>query len=152
MRDATAQEIQREALRAAPLPPGEVFVGTGGRFRFGHTALAVVMDDAKRTSPGWISDAVARAIRLCRAKGASVIILPDFTEDLLRQPQTITDEQRHETCGPIARAMLLGVLAEEDTMETVRIWVWRKEYAGVYLEEINRLDLDALDLGAPAHA
>jgi len=139
VRDVTADDIQREALSVAPLPPGEVFVGRGGKFRFGHTALAVVMDNNKIPTPGWITEAVSNAIREVRQQGAGTILLPDFTEDLLRQPQTITDEQRRESCRPIARAMLEGVLQAGDTMETIRVWVWRKGYEDVYAEEMERI-------------
>jgi hypothetical protein len=139
VRDATADDIQRDALAVAPLPPGEAFVGRGGKFRFGLTALAVVMDNNKIPTPAWISDAVSRAIREARQMGAGTILLPDFTEDLLRQPQTITDEQRRESCRPIARAMLEGVIQSGDTMETIRVWVWRKGYEDIYAEEMARI-------------
>ncbi len=140
VKDATANYLQVQADRAAPLPPGEVFVGKGGRYKFGHAALAVVMDDTKRTSPAWITEAVALGISRLRDAGADIVILPDMTEDLLRQPASITDEQRRTTCAPIARATIEGILAYGDTMTTVRLWVWRKEYADVYLAALNRLD------------
>jgi hypothetical protein len=139
VRDVTADEVQREALAVAPLPPGDAFVGRGGKFRFGYTALAVVMDENKIPTPAWIRDGVTQAIREARGQGAGTILLPDFTEDLLRQPQTITDEQRRESCRPIARAMLEGVLGAGDTMETIRVWVWRKGYEDVYAEEMDRI-------------
>jgi hypothetical protein len=151
VRDATADDIQRQALTVAPLAPGEVFVGRGGKFRFGHTALVVVMDDKKVPSTRWITDGVARAITESRAAGANNIILPDFTEDLLRQPQTITEQQRRDSCGPIARAMLAGVIQAGDTMETVRIWVWRKGNEDIYAEEMARLE-DAPSHSGHAHA
>jgi hypothetical protein len=153
VRDVTADEVQHEALAVAPLPPGDAFVGRGGKFRFGHTALAVVMDENKIPTPAWIRDGVTQAIREARSQGAGTILLPDFTEDLLRQPQTITDEQRRESCRPIARAMLEGVLAAGDTMETIRVWVWRKGYEDVYAEEMDRIaDVDLTDHHAHATA
>jgi len=153
VRDVTADEVQHEALAVAPLPPGDVFVGRGGKFRFGHTALAVVMDESKIPTPAWITDGVAHAIREARAEGAGTILLPDFTEDLLRQPPTITDEQRRESCRPIARAMLEGVLQAGDTMETVKVWVWRKGYEDIYAEEMDRLADAEIHTGhAHAHA
>lgn len=151
VRDVTADEIQHEALEVAPLPPGDVFVGRGGKFRFGLTALAVVMDSNKIPTAAWISDGVARAIQESRALGAGTILLPDFTEDLLRQPQTIMDEQRRESCRPIARAMLEGVMQAGDTMETVRVWVWHKGYEDVYSEEMDRIG-DAHPSAYRAHA
>lgn len=140
VRDVTADDIQRQAEAVAPLPPGEVFIGRGGKFRFGHTALTVVMDDKKLPRSEWITDGVARAITESRALGAGTIILPDFTEDLLRQPETISDQLRRDSCRPIARAMLAGVIQAGDTMETIRIWVWRKGNEDIYAEEMAHLE------------
>jgi hypothetical protein len=131
-RDAGADRLQHEADAAAPLAPGEAFVGSGGRYRFKVGALAVVMDDAKRTSPEWIRDAVATALRAAREKDARSAIVADFTEDLLRQPNWITAEQRRETCGPIARAILDGIVAGGGTLDEVRIWVWRGGNEDIY--------------------
>src|SRR5947207_753214 len=64
VRDATGDRIQHEADEVAPLPPGEAFAGAGGKFRFKIAALAVVMDDAKRTSPEWIARGTANAMTL----------------------------------------------------------------------------------------
>jgi hypothetical protein len=152
VRDATADVVQRQAERVAPLEPGEVFIGGGGRYKFGYTALAVVMDDQKIAPADWIARGVINAIIELRDRGADVIILPDFTEDLLRQPQTITPEQRQETCRPVARAMMDGVVAASDNMQTVRIWVWRKEYADIYAAEMDRLRTDVQHGLMPAHA
>lgn len=143
VRDATADAIQQQALKHAPLAPGEAIIGAGGKFRFGAAVLAVVMDDKKRTSPDWITEAVARAIELAREEGAQSIVIPDFTEDLLRQPQWVNDQQRRDTCAPIARAILQGVLAAREDMETVRIWVWRKGNEDIYVQELNRLEQDS---------
>src|SRR5205085_9079578 len=70
VRDASADAAQKAALKHAPLPPGEAVLVPGGKFKFGHAALAVVMDDNKRTSPAWISDAIARSIVLARTEAA----------------------------------------------------------------------------------
>jgi O-acetyl-ADP-ribose deacetylase (regulator of RNase III) len=143
VRDSTAGIVQQEALDAAPLPPGEAFVGSGGKYRFKVAALAVVMDAQKRTSPEWIASAIRRAMERTQEKGADTCLLPDMTEDLLRQPQWITDEKRRETCRPIARAMLDGALASRGVMEVVRIWVWRAVNADVWMQELDRLEQEA---------
>src|SRR5437867_9038866 len=57
-RDASANRVQNQALRIAPLAPGDAFVGAGGKYRFGMVALAVVMDDTKQTTPEWIVDGI----------------------------------------------------------------------------------------------
>jgi hypothetical protein len=153
VRDSTANAVQYEALEAAPLPPGSAFVGTGGKYRFGVSALAVVMDEQKRTSPEWISTAIAKALVLCRQKDVQVCILPDMTEDLLRQPKWITDEQRRETCRPIARAMIDGILRQDDVMDVVRVWVWRKGNEDIFVEELDRVTESGLGFSAePAQA
>lgn len=140
VRDTTANAVQYEAQRAAPLPPGEAFVGSGGKYRYQIAALAVVMDEQKRTKPEWIRDAICRAMRLACEQDAQTCLLPDMTQDLLRQPQTITEEQRRETCEPIARATIEGILAAEGAMEVVKLWVWRKGVEDIYLRELERLE------------
>jgi hypothetical protein len=153
VRDSTANAVQYEALEVAPLSPGEAFVGSGGKYRFGVTALTVVMDEQKRTSPEWISSAIAKALVLCRQKDVQVCILPDMTEDLLRQPQWITEDQRRETCRPIARAMVEGIIRDVDVMDVVRIWVWRKGNEDIFVEELDRAVESYLPLtAAMAHS
>ena len=139
VRDATANAIQHEAQIVAPLAPGEAFVGSGGRYRFNVTCLAVVMDEYKRTTPEWISSAIARSLVEARQKDATSCLLPDFTEDLLRQPAQITQEQRRATCKPIAHAMIDGILASGGAMEVVRIWVWRAGMEDIFREELAAL-------------
>src|SRR5690349_12367449 len=64
VRDMGADNAQREANAVAPLPPGEVFIGTGAKYRYKFTALAVIFDEAKRTSPQWITSSVGKAMRM----------------------------------------------------------------------------------------
>jgi O-acetyl-ADP-ribose deacetylase (regulator of RNase III) len=141
VRDATANTVQYEALKVAPLQPGEVFVGSGGKFRFGTSALAVVMDDQKRTSPEWIREGVATALRKLREHDAHTVLIPDMTEDLLQQPKTITDEQRLATCRPVARAVVDGILESDTDYDTIKIWIWKGNRA-VWEEELARLAED----------
>ncbi len=138
-RDTTANRLAAEAEAAAPLQPGQAWAGQGGKFRFRIASLAVVTDESKRTSEEWIAQGVNSAIQEARSQGARTCVVPDFTDDLLRQPKDITDAQRRETCGPIARAIVNGILASGDTMEEVRIWVWRKVDEDIYAEEMDRL-------------
>lgn len=141
VRDSTANRVQAEAESVAPLPPGEAFVsGSAGRYRFKMAALAVVMDDKKQTSPDWIATGLTRALNLAAGRDARTVIVPDFTEDLLRQPTTITDEQRRQTAAPIARAMLDGILAGSAGFETVKIWVWRTVNEDIFVREMESLE------------
>ncbi|MEP6755353.1 MAG: hypothetical protein ABJA67_07625 [Chthonomonadales bacterium] len=152
VRDASANAVQYEALRVAPMQPGEFFVGSGGRYRFAKTALAVVMDDQKRTSTEWIKRAVSASISNLREMDADVILVPDMTEDLLRQPTWISDEQRKETCRPIARAMLDGIIEGCQDVERVKIWAWRGN-ADIWAEELDRISAEQKALIAtPVHA
>lgn len=139
VRDATANRIQYEAEQAAPLPPGEAFAGSGGRYRFKITALAVVMDEYKRTTPEWMVRAITRAMELANEKGAETCILPDMTEDLLRQPQSISEEERRKTCEGVASALVNAAANASDYVELVRIWVWRKGVEDIYIRELERL-------------
>lgn len=139
VRDATADKVQREALQVAPLPVGEAFVGAGGRYRFKMAALAVVMDGQKRTTPEWITGALGRAISLATDRGARIIVLPDMTDDLVRQPNWISDQQRRDTCGPIARAMLDAAVQAGHAAENIRVWVWRDSNLDIYQQEFERL-------------
>ncbi|HEV2474297.1 MAG TPA: hypothetical protein VGS41_16590, partial [Chthonomonadales bacterium] len=57
-RDYGADRAAYEARRVAPLPPGEVFVGSGAPYRFRYTALAVIFDELKRVDPDLVQRAV----------------------------------------------------------------------------------------------
>jgi len=139
IRDATADAAQQAAAASAPLEPGAVLIAPGARYRFGSTILAVVMDDAKRVEAGWISGAIATALRKAAAQGMDRVIIPDITEDLLRQPNWITTEQRVDSCRPIARAVLRGIVEGAAGLDTVHLWIWQPVYAEVYLEELERI-------------
>jgi O-acetyl-ADP-ribose deacetylase (regulator of RNase III) len=140
VRDATANRVQYEALKAAPLAPGQAFVGSGGIYRFRIAALAVVMDDYKRTTPEWIARGVSHAIRLAREQDVDSVMLPDMTDDLVRQPQSISVEERRATCESVACAMLDGIMDAAGTVETVRIWVHRTELADIYEKALSELE------------
>src|SRR5580700_8474974 len=97
VRDMGADVVQHEANRVAPLKPGEAFVGAGARFRYKFTALAVIFDESKCTSQALISKAMTNAMLMLRERGAKSVVVPDMTENLLTQPNWITEEQRRET-------------------------------------------------------
>lgn len=138
VKDATANTLQYEAQKHAPQQPGSVVIGPGGRYRFGTTALVVVMDDNKRTSPEWIADSIAEAMKQLRVLDATSLILPDFTDDLLRQPKWISEEQRRDTCRPIAKAMVEGIVKSGADFDLIKIWAWHGN-ADIWAEELDAL-------------
>lgn len=137
-RDMGADFVQNEADKVAPLQPGDAFVGTGARFRYKHTALAVIFDQQKRTSPAIITAAVSNALNKVRVLGAHSVVFPDMTENLLAQPNWITDEQRRATASVVARLMVDAVVAG-GLMGTVRIWIWDPRNASLFAEELDRV-------------
>src|SRR5207237_6521738 len=75
-RDWGANKVQYEANQVAPLPPGEAFIGTGARFRYRNTILAVIFDDAKRTTPERMTQCLRRAMQLAAENGADSVMVP----------------------------------------------------------------------------
>ena len=139
VRDMGADAVQYEANAAAPIEPGHAFIGTGAKFRYKFTALAVIFDRSKRTSQAYISSAISDAMRQLRAKGAKSVVVPDMTENLLSQPNWITDEQRQETAAIAARMLVDAVVAAGSNIKVVRIWVWDPSLAHLYISELDRL-------------
>lgn len=137
-RDMGADFVQHEAAKVAPLQPGDAFVGTGARFRYKHTALAVIFDQNKRTSPAIISEAVGTALNKLRTLDVGSVVFPDMTENLLAQPTWITDEQRSATAAITARIMVDAIVAG-GLMGTVRIWVWDARNAPFFAQELERV-------------
>jgi len=137
-RDMGADFVQHEAAKVAPLQPGDAFVGTGARFRYKYTALAVIFDQNKRTSPAIIGQAIRTALNKLRGLGANSVVFPDMTENLLAQPNWITDEQRRTTAAITARMMVDAIVAG-GLMGTVRIWVWDPKNASFFAEELDRV-------------
>lgn len=138
-RDWGADIAQNEALRVAPLPAGEAFLGTGGRYRFRYTVLSVIFDEQKRTSPDIIRRAVRRGAQLASERGATSLILPDMTENLLAQPNWITDAQRAETAQITAFTLVDTLRSFRNMMKTVNIWCWDPRNAEFYVRELKRL-------------
>ncbi len=139
VRDYGADAVQNEALKAAPLVPGDAFIGSGARYRFANTVLAVIFDENKRTSPEIIARAVRRGCELANQRGCHAIILPDMTENLLAQPNWITQEQRRQTAEVAALAMGAALRACRGLMSQYNIWCWDPDNADFYLRELKRL-------------
>lgn len=139
VRDYGGDRVQYEALKVAPLAPGDAFVGAGSRYRFGHTALAVIFDEQKRTSPELISRAVRRAAEESHAAGATSLVIPDFTENLLTQPNWITQEQRRNTAEIAAVTTFAALRNLKGTMKTIKIWCWDPRNASFFHNELKRL-------------
>ena len=157
VRDWGGGKAQYEANKAAPLPPGEIFVGTGSRFRFyGKTILAVIFDEQKRTHPDWIAAALRKAAAaMSDGHGAATLMIPDMTENLLTQPNWITADQRSDTARATARLMLDAVLACRGTsVKAVKIWVSDPANAEIFMEEMDALveEVESGERGIPAFA
>lgn len=140
IRDYTADAVQREAEQVAPLEPGEAFVGTGGKYRFRWTALAVIFDVYKRTTSSLITKAYVRAIQLTRSRGATTCVIPDITENLLRQPRDISAEERRQSATIAAKAVVEAIMATRGSMRIVKIWVWDQRNAESFLKTMKSLE------------
>ena len=137
-RDMGADNVQREANAVAPLAPGDAFVGRGARYRYRYTALAVIFDEQKRATPQLITSSVGKAMRMLKDRGVRSVIFPDMTDNLLTQPNWITAEQRRETAAIAARLMLAGIIDAGSNIKNVKIWVWDKANADVFIDELKR--------------
>ena len=138
-RDWGADIAQHEALKVAPLPPGDAFLATGARYRFRYTVLAVVFDEQKRTSTDLIRRAVRRGTQLAGERGVTSLILPDMTENLLAQPNWITDAQRAETAQITAFTLIDAVRSCRGMVKTVHLWCWDPRNSDIYLRELKRV-------------
>ena len=138
-RDRGADIVQVEANRVAPLKPGDAFVGTGAKYRYKYTALAVIFDESKRTSPAIITQAVTTAVNKLRAVGAKSVVIADMTENLLAQPNWITQEQRRKTAAITAKIMIDAIVACGTNARTVKIWCSEPDNAQFFVAELKRL-------------
>ena len=138
-RDRGADIVQVEANRVAPLMPGDAFVGTGAKYRYKYTALAVIFDENKRTSPAIITQAVTTAVNKLRDAGAKSVVIADMTENLLAQPNWITQEQRRTTAAITAKIMIDAIVACGTNARTVKIWCSEPDNAQFFVEELKRL-------------
>jgi O-acetyl-ADP-ribose deacetylase (regulator of RNase III) len=135
----TANRIQAEADLAAPRSAGDVLVGSGAKYKFDKTVLAVVTDSAKVASQEGIAAAIRNALEACVVAGAASVIVPDFTDDLLQQPKTISDEEWQKTAATVAKATVNALLTAPEGLTEIAIWVWKPESAGAFRAEFARL-------------
>jgi len=138
-RDRGAGRIQFEASKVAPLEPGDAFVGTGARYRYKYTALAVIFDHSKRTSAAIITQAVTTAVDKLRQKGARSVVIADMTENLLAQPNWITPEQRRKTAAITAKIMVDAIVACGNKARTVKIWCSEPDNTQFFVEELKHI-------------
>jgi len=138
-RDRGADIIQVEANRVAPLQPGDAFVGSGARYRYKYTALAVIFDTSKRTSAEIIKQAVTTAVTKLRAAGAKSVVIADMTENLLAQPNWITQEERRKTAAIAAKVMIDAAVACGKNAKTIKIWCSEPDNAQFFLAEMKAL-------------
>ena len=138
-RDRGADLVQYEANKVAPLLPGDVFIGTGARYRYKYTALAVIFDQSKRTSAELISQAIVNAVRKLRDLGAKSVVVADMTENLLAQPNWITVEQRRKTAAITAKIIVDAIIACGSTARTIKIWCSEPDNAQFYVEELKHI-------------
>ncbi len=138
-RDRGADIVQVEANRVAPLKPGDAFVGTGAKYRYKYTALAVIFDDSKRTSAAIITEAVTTAVTKLRIAGARSVVIADMTENLLAQPNWITQEQRRKTAAITAKILVDAIVACGTNARTVKIWCSEPDNAPFFVQELKQL-------------
>lgn len=138
-RDRGAGSVQVEANQVAPLRPGDAFVGTGARYRYKYTGLAVIFDENKRTSAEIITKAVTTAVTKLRQVGAKSVVIADMTENLLAQPNWITPEQRSKTAAITAKLMVDAIVACGTNAKTIKIWCSEPANAPYFVEELKRL-------------
>ena len=140
IRDYGGGHIQAEADKVAPLQPGDAFVGSGAKYRWSLTALAVIFDAQKRADPEAMAASLQKAMRLTAAQGATSVMLPDMTENLLAQPNWISDAQKAETAQSAARLTLNALLSARTDIETVKIWVFDPANADAYAAELEKME------------
>ena len=146
VRDWGASRVQYEANTAAPLKPGDAFLGSGARFRLNWrmTALAVIFDEQKRTNPELFGVALYTAAKLASEQGAANLLIPDITENLMQQPNWVTDADREIATRKTARMVILSLLPLNGVITTVKLWMASPEAADIYLEEIEKMQDEGL--------
>jgi hypothetical protein len=141
-RGVTAGNAQREADPLAPRDPGDAVLVAGSRYRFGRTALAVVMDRQKRYAPEWIRAALRRAVAVAADQRVTSIIIPDWTRDLVRQPRTPDAALLHQTCEAIAPIIAEAALTLAGDTHRVIFWVQEPSLAGIYRQALSEVSMN----------
>ncbi|MDE2126324.1 MAG: hypothetical protein KGJ62_07025 [Armatimonadetes bacterium] len=137
-RDFGADRIQREAERVAPLEPGSALLGAGARYRFRWTALAVIFDENMTTNAQLVQRGLVAAADGAYRQHARSVILPDLTAHLCPSPNWLRPEQRAEFAELSARILAATVREIGERMQTVRIWLWDADSAGLVTAALHR--------------
>ncbi|MBM3492770.1 MAG: hypothetical protein FJX72_00385 [Armatimonadetes bacterium] len=139
-RGATAGRASRDAEALAPREPGDAVVVAGARYRYGRTALAVVMDTQRRYTAQWIGAAVRRAVAVAVAAGRPVtsVTIPDWTPDLMRQPREAGQARHSAASAQIAPILVEAALGLVGEVHVVRLWVRDAETLGAYREALKQ--------------
>ena len=138
VRDWGANRAQYEAEEVAPLKPGDAFIGSGARYRWNHTVLAVIFDEQKRTNPELLTEALRNAISKLSAEEVTSALIPDLTDNLIAQTNWITDEQREEMARTSARMMLDAIVSANSDLKIARIWVFDPRNRDIFVEEMEK--------------
>lgn len=137
-RDWSGNRAQIEAVKYAPMKPGDVFFASCARHRYAHTILAVIFDEQKRTSPELIRRTVRRGIQVAGERGLTSVILPDMTENLLALPNWITEAQRDETAEVAAFTLVDTLKSCRGMVKTINLWCLDPRNAEFFLRELKR--------------
>ena len=143
-RDYGAGKAQIEADKVAPLQPGDAFVGAGAKYKWHLTALAVIFDSQKRATAEAITSSLRKALTEAGTHGATSAMIPDMTENLLAQPNWISEAQKLETAQIAARLTLEAALACRSTVETIKIWVYNAANADAYVAVLEKIDAESV--------
>jgi hypothetical protein len=149
VRDATANAAQKAADAVGSSARGTAILAPGGRYRFRNAALAVVLDEAKRFSVADVQAALEAALRIGREAGARTAVLPDFVDDLMRQSQVVTLEERRSLARLLAPAVVAAAAAAGALGYTsVTLWVYRSGVEDIYADALNAAEAAALPAAA----
>jgi hypothetical protein len=140
VRDIGADLAQYDANRVAPLPPGEAFITSGAKYRFKYTALAVVFDEQMRTDASIVRRAVRNAVAGLAQKGCSTIILPDFTDNLVPQPNQLPRDVYRATAVATAATLVSAAQSCAGMASRIRIWTWNPISTEIYRRELQRIE------------
>lgn len=145
VRDATANAAQKAADAVGSAARGTAILAPGGRYRFRNAALAVVLDEAKRFSVADVQSALEAGLRVGREAGARTAVLPDFVDDLMRQSQVVTLEERRNLARLLAPAVVAAAAGAGALGYTsVTLWVYRSGVEDIYAEALLAAEATAL--------
>ena len=71
-------------------------------------------------------------------RGLNSVILPDLTENLLAQPNWITESQRNETAEIAAFTLVDTLKSCRGMVKTIHLWCLDPRNAEYYLRELKR--------------